>query len=384
MSGRPVAPSTTDVVFMKHRSHLDRPPGDRDNAVGLARFLLTSLVVLSHSFYMHVCSLDYDPMVRWSWGQYTLGRIAVDAFFVLSGFLVARSWAGSRGWADFLTRRATRVYPAFLAAALFTSLVAAPWLAARGGMHRPEAPSWAAILLPALVLDYPELAANGSLWTIRYDFYYYLLIGAMGWAGLLARRWPVFAMWASSWAVYAAWFTSGAEAGIYDQHPRLLTCFLSGAVAFAYRDRIPLRWSWFAMAVAGLAGYAAGWWPYRFWPYRVMNLAFPIYRAYALLFICFRPGARAGRLGWLGDYSYGLFLYAYPIQLMLVTAYRDRLGPFTHFLASWALAILAAGLSLRLIERPALRLRRRRPPDRREPPAPHFRVAEEATARSVG
>lgn len=365
---------------MKHCQSLDRPPGDRDNAVGLLRFLLTSMVVLSHSFHMYACSLDYDPMVSLTWGQYTLGRAAVDAFFVLSGFLVAKSWAGSRGWSDFLLRRATRVYPAFFVAVAFSSLVAAPWLAERGGMQRPEPPSWAGIFLPALALDYRELAANGSLWTIRYDFYYYGLIGLIGWTGLLARRWPVFAMWCASWSVYALWFVNGVESGVEDQHPRLLTCFLSGAVAFAYRDRIPLRWTWFAVSMLGLGAYGAGWLTYRQWPYRVMSLAFPVYGAYALLFASFRPGRFAGKLGWLGDYSYGLFLYAYPIQLMMFMAHRDRLNVVAHFLASWAIAIAAARLSLTLIERPAMRLGRRRPTHRREPHAPHFGLAGQKTA----
>ncbi|WP_337173170.1 acyltransferase [Paludisphaera sp.] len=365
---------------MKDHPGLDRPPGDRDNAVGLARFVLSSMVVLSHSFHLFVRSLQDDPLVGLTHGQYTLGRVAVDAFFVLSGFLVARSWAGSRGLGDFLVRRATRIYPGFLVAVLFTSLVAAPWLAARGGMPRPVVPSWAELLLPALVLSYPELAANGSVWVLSYDFYYYLLLAAIGWSGLLARRWPVLAIWAASWGVYAYWFTSGVEMGMYNQHPRLLTCFLSGAVAFAFRGVIPLRWPLFVASILVLGLFAAGWLPYRVWPYRVMSLVFPIVGAYATLFICFRPGAIAGKLGKLGDCSYGLFLYAYPIQLIVVTAYRPKLTPYTHFLISWGLAIVAARLSMRLIERPAMKLGRRERTKPREVPAPHFRPAAEPAA----
>ncbi|WP_165250412.1 acyltransferase family protein [Paludisphaera soli] len=363
---------------MKNRPTLDRPPGDRENAVGLLRFVLTSLVILSHSFYFYVASLDCDPLVRLTCGQYTVGRIAVDAFFVLSGFLVARSWESSRGWADFLTRRALRVYPGFLAAVVFTSYAAGPWLAARG-QARPDLPFWSGFLLPALMLDYRELAMNGSLWTIRYDFYYYLFIGLVGSAGLFARRWPILAMAAASWAVYAAWFVSGVEGGIEDQHPRFLTGFLAGAACHAYRDRIPLSWAWFAASTAGLAWFAAGWAPYWFWPYRVMSPAFPIFGTYALLFAALRPRGLAARLAWLGDYSYGLYLYAYPIQVMLVTAYRPQLGPYSLFLSAWAIAGACAFLSLRLVERPALRLARRTPTTRRPPPAPHFPMGDPAT-----
>jgi peptidoglycan/LPS O-acetylase OafA/YrhL len=126
-----------------------------------------------------------------------------------------------------------------------------------------------------------------------------------------------------------------------------------------------------------LAVFAAGWLPYRIWPYRVMSLVFPLFGAYVTLFLCFRPGARAAKLARLGDYSYGLFLYAYPIQLIVVTLYRRQLNPFTHFLASWSIAIVVAMLSARLIERPAMRLRRRRPSHIHVTPAPHFHLVNE-------
>lgn len=358
---------------MRDQAFLDRPPGDRDNAVGLARFVLSSMVVLSHSFHFFMRSNDLDPLIRLSREQYTLGRIAVDAFFVLSGFLVAGSWKSSRGGIDFLWRRATRIYPGFLTAILLTSLVAAPWLAARGGMPRPEVPSWADLLVPALTLDYVELAANGSVWVLRYDFFCYLLIAAAGWSGLLARRWPVAAMGIVSWLVYAYWFTSGADQGMRNQHPRFLTCFLAGAIAHAYRDRIPSGWSWVGASAVAMVLFLAPGLPFDLWPWQVASLAFPIFGTHLVLFACFGPGRRAGRAGWLGDFSYGLFLYAYPIQLVLVTAFRDRLDPFSHFLISWPTAILAAWASLSLIERPAMRLRSRRPPLRHEPPPPHFR-----------
>lgn len=368
---------------MTPRSTLDRPRGDRDNAVGLVRFVLTSMVVMSHSLHMYGCSNGYDPMIKLTHGQYTMGRVGVDAFFVLSGFLVAASWAGSRGWGDFLTRRATRVYPGFLAAVAFSSLVAAPWLATRG-IRRPPTATFSGIAFPALLLDYRELGMNGSLWTISYDFYYYLFIGMVGAAGLLSRRWSVLAIWLASWAVYVAWFGLGVEAGVDAQHPRLLTCFLSGTVAYAFRDKIRLSWVWMAVSIAVLIWFGGAMVAYGTWPYRVMSLVFPIFGAYALLFAAFRPGARAARLNWTGDYSYGLYLYAYPIQLMFLVAYRPRLNPVTHFLVSWVVALVLARASLRWIERPFMKLRRK-PPAASRPvvPRPHIAVGEEATATAT-
>ncbi|WP_165074146.1 acyltransferase family protein [Paludisphaera rhizosphaerae] len=364
---------------MKTYTTLERPRGDRDNAVGLLRFVLTSTVVLSHSLRMHGLSISHDPMIKLTSGQYTMGGMAVDAFFVLSGFLVAASWAGSRGWGDFLTRRATRIYPAFFAAVAFTSLVAAPWLAARGIRRPPEA-TFAGLAIPALWLDFRELGVNGSLWTIRYDFYYYLFIGMVGAAGLLRRRWSVAAMWLAAWGVYIASITLGVQAGIEGQHPRLLTCFLSGTVAYALRDKIRVSWGWMAVSFAALAWLGGAMVSYQTWPYRVMNLAFPVFGAYALLFAAFRPGARAAKLNWTGDYSYGLYLYAYPIQLMIMVAFRPHLNVVTHFLISWAVALVFAGVSLRLIERPFMKLRLK-PAVAQRPvvPRPHIMVGDEAT-----
>jgi len=361
---------------MKNLPTLDRPPADRANAVGLVRFALTSLVILSHSFHLLGRSAQEDPLVRLSHGQYTLGGLAVDAFFVLSGFLVARSWDGSRGWADFLARRAARIYPGFLVAAAFASLAAAPWLASRG-MPRPDVPSWGGLILPALTLDYAEPRVNGSLWTLRYDLAYYLGIALLGTTGMLARRWPLLALWAASWAAYSSRFVIGGHAlGVDGIHPRLLTCFLAGATLCAFRDRVRLSWWAFAASVAGLGWLAVA--PRQAY----MGLAFPILGAYATLFLCFRPGAGAARLAWLGDYTYGLFLYAYPVQLALILLLGPGPGPLGIFLAAWPTAGAFAFLSWRLVERPAMRLvRRRRPSARPRPvPVPHFARREEVRA----
>src|SRR5687768_11696483 len=97
--------------------------GDREsfgrNSFQLIRLVLAVAVLYRHSFDLLGAGhadlvLDLIPP------RTHLGRIALCFFMVVSGFLVAHSWTQSDGWRDFLWRRALRVYPGFMVAAIFS------------------------------------------------------------------------------------------------------------------------------------------------------------------------------------------------------------------------------------------------------------------------
>src|SRR4051794_5607980 len=100
----------------------------RQNNIDFLRFYLAAVVIFSHSYPMLWGSNNREPVSLATRGQRTGGELAVDGFFILSGFLIARSWMSSRGLGDYLRRRALRIYPGFLGAIAFSALIAAPRL----------------------------------------------------------------------------------------------------------------------------------------------------------------------------------------------------------------------------------------------------------------
>jgi peptidoglycan/LPS O-acetylase OafA/YrhL len=80
--------------------------------------------------------------------------------------------------------------------------------------------------------------------------------------------------------------------------------------------------------------------------------------AYVLLTFALHPKLRFAAFNRIGDYSYGLYVYAFPIQQALVHVQRD-LGPIALFAAAFALTLLVAIASWHGMEKPALGLKSR-------------------------
>jgi len=95
------------------------------------RGLAIVVVVAYHATGMLLRSSGAWPTRGWSWWWLGTGRLAVDVLFVLSGFLVVRSWRAARERApgavtaarDFFGRRARRILPVYAASLLFALAV---------------------------------------------------------------------------------------------------------------------------------------------------------------------------------------------------------------------------------------------------------------------
>ncbi|HEY5879949.1 MAG TPA: acyltransferase, partial [Nakamurella sp.] len=97
----------------------------RCNSVNALRLGLALLVLVSHTIKLHG-GQDQDPVGRVTGGIVDLGTIAVDGFFALSGFLIARSYLHSPSVGRFLWRRFLRIMPGFWVCLLVTAAVLLP------------------------------------------------------------------------------------------------------------------------------------------------------------------------------------------------------------------------------------------------------------------
>jgi peptidoglycan/LPS O-acetylase OafA/YrhL len=331
----------------------------RHNALNLLRLVLAVTVIFSHSLILG--GFRRETL----WGHGTLGDLAVDAFFAISGFLITAS-AARTPVLRYLWQRFVRIFPAFWVCLVVTSLLAGP--AAWAASGRPLGRYWSAPLGPVhyLVADWwldikvysiagtprgvPVPGAwDGSLWTLRWEFLCYLLIAALAVSTVLRRRQIVLAMWLLSWA--AALGAAAAGLPTYTDTPahdllRFLPVFLAGAVLWLYRDRVPDHGLLFAVAL-GLA--VAGTW-----------LRNPdVLTGPPLAYVCtwaaiHLPGKRIGARY---DISYGMYIYAFVIAQLLALGQLERWGYVPFTLLTIAVTSAAAGLSCVAVERPALRLK---------------------------
>jgi peptidoglycan/LPS O-acetylase OafA/YrhL len=336
----------------------DHTPG-RDNNTPLLRLLAATAVIAFHS-----CALTNrwtdDPLYRLT-GDTNLGAVGVNCFFVLSGFLVTQSWLQRAHLPAFLAARVLRIYPALIAAVVVSILLAGvssavPWGAFLTDpmtitFARHNALGWRVeYFLPGAFKSnpYPN-AVNGSLWTMPVELRLYVGVAILGACGVLARRrvWAVtFVVLLVVFIIKPGWLPLPTrDKAVFD----LALLFALGSLAYAWRERIPL--SLVAVAVGMLlyvwnpGGAVRGHW-------------LGVLTVYSVLVLAYHPRAQAPSFNRGGDYSYGLYVYAFPVQQLIVHLVPG-LTTIELLIPAFAVTLALAAISWHFLERPILGLKSR-------------------------
>ena len=326
------------------------------------RLCFAALVLLSHAFEMVDGNRHREPLTA-LFGTVSSAELGVDCFFILSGFLISASWQKDPRWRSFLQKRVLRIVPGFVVAYLVSVLVvgAIGSDSVAGYFHHLDHARFfkqlvklCAPVTPPVFAGHPYPFVNGAMWTIHYEFSCYILVLALGLAGILARTRIVVGLWLASLALLVAHalhpFAPG-ELAEFDMGSvlRFLAMFLAGTAMFRtgfHRRRSPLL---IGLAVAVLAAGLT--------THLTAEPAIAVAGAYLLFVIGFTP-LRHPEARKLPDVSYGLYLYGWPVQKLVVAALVAPTPPVVFALS------LVGGLALGaaswfLVEKPAMSLGRR-------------------------
>jgi peptidoglycan/LPS O-acetylase OafA/YrhL len=170
------------------------------NNFDLIRLFAAALVVFSHSCILTDGNYSHEPLSILTGGSYALGRIAVDIFFVISGFLITMSFESTNSLPNFLWKRCLRIFPALIVLLFLTTFIIGP-IATALPLHeyfsRDDTYAYLTnVRLFRLQYSLPRVfennpypnAVNGSLWTLAYEFVCYLLVAILGVLGILKKR----------------------------------------------------------------------------------------------------------------------------------------------------------------------------------------------------
>lgn len=330
----------------------------RDNNFQLIRFVAALAVITFHSFAL-VRDFGNDPLRRIT-GVTDLGALGVQMFFFVSGFLVTKSWSERHSLRAFTAARVLRIYPALVLATLFGIALAAGSSALPLGefLSHPQTLSYAIhnatgwSLRDALPGAFPANpfagAINGSLWTLPIELRLYVGVAILGLVGILTRRVLLAAAIALLVAIVAfdpSWFPLEPNIGIVHY---LALLFGLGALAFAWRDAIRLSIPLAVAIIALMLWNPAHWTP---------GPAYCALLGYVLLVVAYHPALEWRAFNRLGDYSYGLYVYAFPIQQTVIESIGSS-SPLAIFATSLPLCLCMAAASWHLVERPCLSMKR--------------------------
>lgn len=328
----------------------------RDNNMTLLRLLLAWLVLYGHAFPINPADGYFDPISRAIKGTW-IGEIAVQLFFAMSGILVAKSYK-DRGLMKYVISRALRIYPALIVCTLImvfglglalTNLPIAEYL------EHPQTRRYLSNMLlinPNMEMQLPGVefapykAVNGSLWTLTAEVRCYALLLIVGLLGGLSNKFVTTVLagllvWAATTHLNLIPFVGEKKMWL-----PLVSYFLVGVLFYQWADQIPLMRSIFVLCVLVL----------------ILLNGTPLFHKAALfalpyIAVCLvylTPPSGIDR--WLGDLSYGVYIYAWPIQQICANVLGTQ-NPVANFVYATPPTLLAAYLSWIAIERPALSLK---------------------------
>jgi len=340
--------------------------GERtSNNFDFIRLFAASLVVAHHSFALLG---KPDSLQQITNNQYNFGSLGVYIFFIISGYLITQSLFRSQNYKTYFAKRSLRIFPAlivhillavFLFGLLLTTLPLkdyfADWQTYRylGNICLYTI----SYELPGVFKSNPVPAiVNGSLWTLGYEFTCYIGVVILHALFLLKGRvlflcgylstlfaWLFFQ---NTLSIYAILFTGLTFSRLIP----LSLYFGAGMLFYLFRDKIIL-----SLSAGGLLLLS---WAVAFYFGRGESFAFLVL-PYIVLSFVFRQNSILGQTGRLGDFSYGTYIYSFPIQQFIVQIFNANISIGLLILLSFLFTIPFAMFSWFVIERRALRLKDR-------------------------
>ena len=322
------------------------------NNFNLIRLIAAWLVIYGHAW--AITGSPGQDIVTWLTQYKFAGAVAVDAFFVISGFLIAASLQRNNVH-SYLRARALRILPALVTCVVLCVCVLGPLLSTASDYWRsPD--TWRYLLvnaslwstthhLPGVFEQLPYTAVNGSLWTLPGEARLYLALLIASLCGVLTpRRYtPLWALAIAGAYAFAVWRQPLPQ--MWLNYMWCTACFITGTLFWVHRHGIRLHMGPLAgLLILALLARGSTW----------FHLPYFALITYGTLWLGLVPKLPQLRHT---DLSYGLYLYGWPMAQLVQTFAPG--GPLHNMVWATPLALLCAAASWFLIERPALRWKRR-------------------------
>lgn len=283
-------------------------------------------------------------------------RLAIDGFFVISGFLIAKSYENSHGIKDYIIRRIKRIVPAYffviLFSALFLSFISTysindyffsvqfwKYLAANLTFQNYLEPC-----LPGVFNTNDICAVNGALWTIKIEEAFYLLLPIFYWL-IKCKKTNIYVLSAIVYVISIAYFNYFVSIDMYriaKQLPGALAFFVVGILFYKNYSYLIKRKQYFilpCLALFFIEQYLLG-----------TQYLKPI--TYGFMVFYFAYGFNyLNNFGKYGDFTYGIYIYHFPlIQLAVFLGFFKSYNPIFVGIIVLLTTLILAALSWHFLE----------------------------------
>ena len=328
-----------------------------DNFFTPLRLLFAILVVIGHAFVVVLGDPIFEPSVFFN---YSFSYLAVNLFFIASGFLVTKSMLYRGDVAEYSSARFLRIYPGLLVHVLFvmfiigplaTSLALGDYFTHIDFLKQPfvvlsfvSAQMW----LPGIFESNAEQMGSAPLWTLRYEILAYIGTAIIFSLGLLKKKWMALAQFilpSIAWILAHSLGVFDSLAGTLQNLLRFGIAYGLGAAIYAYRDRLTFHVLGIPVMIA-LAVLTS--------KFQALEVTMNVMLAYMIMWAAYVKVPKLNFLQRLSDVSYGVYIYHWCI-LQLIFMWMPGLSVTALFLIALPITFLLASLSWHFVEKPMLK-----------------------------
>ena len=305
--------------------NLSKYIGNRDNNFNLIRLLSSIAVLVSHGFALIAGTGNAEPL-RMEYGM-TPGTLAVDVFFVTSGYLVTTSLFRKKNLIEYFVSRLLRIIPGLFVMLLIVVFGIGLCVTSFGWRDYISSNATYVYIaksltmvsgvgqyLPGVFNENPyKGAVNGSLWTLTYEVFMYFLLALTWFLGLifgLNEKFlkKIIVMYAAAALIYSI---LSFELGEKSKVANLIYMFFAGGSYYVLSRRIELS---IRLLVISLSCLLAS--------FAINNLYYEaclLFLPYIVICVAYIPDIKLiKKYNIFGDYSYGIYIYSFPLQQLIL------------------------------------------------------------------
>lgn len=337
----------------------------RKNNLDFIRFMAALAVIFSHAFSLSEGNSTNEWIVRLTNGQTNLGHIAVFIFFITSGFLITQSFERTKKPYNYLKARILRIFPALIVVIVCSAFILGPLVTTlplveyftnintytylTSILLHPINP-----FLPGVFeTNIYKSAINGSLWTLQYEFLFYLVVLVLGVKRLLKSRVIIFCF-----GLFLILTFFNLPFGDTIAHiPKLFSYFLVGMIFYLLRDKIIFNKVLLIISILTLilTAYIGGF---------IYGLMFA--GSYILFYFAYSKKIKFHGFSKYGDFSYGMYIFAFPVQQTVTQFFGGEMNVYVNFMISAPITLLLSILSWHFVEKKALQYKKAKPTIKQE------------------
>lgn len=345
-------------IFKYQKSEANNPLITRHNNFDLLRLLLACAVLL-----VHVATLTGSGELKFL-KELLSAKVAVDGFFVISGFLIFRSFENTASLNEYFGKRLRRIYPAYffiivlcvLIGCVITSSTLNAYLSIETLKYLVYNLGFLNFLQDSLpgVFDSNKFnAVNGALWTIKIEVAFYLcvplIVALMRRFNLLMVLIVIYTLstiYFYAFNFYAEQYQYPFFSQLARQLPGQLRFFVSGAILYYFLPFFDQKKK--LILLLSVAAFILGNYLTAF------GALYPFAVAVIILYLAlFVP--QLIDLSKIGDLSFGIYIFHFPIIQIIIYFKLFKPQPLVLTFATIVITTFAAMVSWNLIEKPFLK-----------------------------